>query len=231
MSLIAKMYIEDKEINILDFKFRFHRAVDEHGKPMGKPNGTVFEIIFETTSDQSFMQWSIATDMTKHVKIVVSPVTAASKSRIIELYDVHCVHFKNNFNAQNGEPMTTLIHLTPAIMIDDGYKVLDHYWKKTDLSANAPITVLNNDDEEGKVIDYYLVGSEGTRIEDIGEEKEIYLVLETEGMTGKKITINLSSKSHDFEYQGKRLENDILRDYQIQGEQDKIKLKVRPSNQ
>ena len=231
MSLIAKMYVEDKEINILDFKFRFTRSTDEHGKPMGKPRGTLFEIIFETTSDQSFMQWSIATDMTKHVKIVVSPVTAASKSRIIELYDVHCVHFKNNFNAQNGEPMTTLIHLTPAIMIDDGYKVLDHYWKKTDLSANAPITVLNNDDEEGKVIDYYLVGSEGTRIEDIGEEKEIYLVLETEGMTGKKITINLSSKSHDFEYQGKRLENDILRDYQIQGEQDKIKLKVLPSNQ
>ena len=51
MSLIAKMYVEDKEINILDFKFRFTRAVDEHGKPMGIPRGTIFEIIFETTSD------------------------------------------------------------------------------------------------------------------------------------------------------------------------------------
>ena len=79
MSLIAKLYVEDKEINILDFKFRFTRSVDEHGMPMGKPNGTVFEIIFETTADQSFMAWSIATDMTKHVKIVVSPVTATSK--------------------------------------------------------------------------------------------------------------------------------------------------------
>lgn len=230
MSLVAKLYVEDKEINILDFKFRFTRSTDEHGKPMGKPRGTVFEIIFETTSDQSFMSWSIATDMTKHVKIVVSPVTATSKSRIIELYDVHCVHFKNNFNAKDGEPMTTLIHLTPAIMIDDGYKVLDHYWKKTDLSANAPVTVLKKDEEEGKVIDYYLIDSEGTRIDEIGEEKEIFLVLETEEMTGKKITINLSSKSHDFEYQGERLENDILRNYQIQGEQDKIKLKVLPAN-
>ena len=101
-------------------------------------------------------------------------------------------------------------------MIDDGYKVLDHYWKKTDLSASAPVTVLNtNKEEEGKVIDYYLIDSEGTRIDEIGEEKEIFLVLETEEMTGKKITINLSSKSHDFEYQEKRLENDILRDYQI----------------
>ena len=134
---------------------------------MGKPRGTIFEILFETTSDQSFMEWSIATDMTKHVKIVVSPVTQTSKSRVIELYDVHCVYFKNNFNAQNGEPMTTLIHLTPAIMIDDGRKVLDHYWKKTDLSANAPVTVLNNnEEEESKIIDYYIIGEDGTRITD-----------------------------------------------------------------
>ncbi len=231
MSLIAKMYVEDKEINILDFKFRFTRSTDEHGKPMGKPRGTIFEIIFETTADQSFMAWSVATDMTKHVKIVVSPVTATSKSRIIELYDVHCVYFKNNFNAKNGEPMTTLVHLTPAIMIDDGYKVLDHYWKKTDLSMdNITPTVLKRDEEKGKVIDYYLIDSEGTRIEKIEEQEEIFLVLETEEMTGKKITIDLSSKSHDFEYQGERLENDILRDYQIQGEQDKIKLKVLPAN-
>ncbi|WP_338813324.1 type VI secretion system tube protein TssD [Bernardetia sp. Wsw4-3y2] len=226
MSLIAKMYIEDKEINILDFKFRFTRSTDEHGKPMGKPRGTVFEIIFETTSDQSFMQWSIATDMTKHVKIVVSPVTAASKSRIIELYDVHCVHFKNNFNAQNGEPMTTLIHLTPAIMIDDGYKVLDHYWKKTDLSANAPITVLNNEDEEGKIIDYYAIGEDGTRITEFKIGEHIMLVIESEGMEGKTIDIDLADKDHDFEYQGNRLPNDRLANYQITGEQNKIELVV-----
>ena len=230
MSLVAKMHIEDKEINILDYKFRFIRSTDEHGKPMGKPRGTIFEILFETTSDQSFMEWSIATDMTKHVKIVVSPVTQTSKSRVIELYDVHCVHFKNNFNAQNGEPMTTLIHLTPAIMIDDGRKVLDHYWKKTDLSANVPVTVLKNEEEEGRVIDYYLIGEEGTRIDEVGEEKEITLVLETEQMEGKKLTIDLSSKTHDFEYEGKRLENDKLNNYQIKGEQDKIKLKVIPTN-
>jgi len=127
--------------------------------------------------------------------------------------------------------MTTLIHLTPAIMIDDGYKVLDHYWKTKDLSAtNVTPTVIKQDDDEGKVIDYYLIGSEGTRIEEIGEEEEIFLILETEEMTGKKITIDLSSKSHDFEYQGKRLENDILTNYQIQGNQDKIKLKVLPAN-
>ena len=160
-------------------------------------------------------------------KKVPTPVTATSKSRIIELYDVHCVHFKNNFNAQNGEPMTTLIHLTPAIMIDDGYKVLDHYWKKTDLSASVPVTVLNNnEEEESKIIDYYVIGEDGTRITDFKVGQQVTLVIESEGMEGKTIDINLSDKNHDFEYKGNRLPNDRLDKYQITGEQDKIELVV-----
>ncbi len=39
--------------------------------------------------------------MIKPVKIVISPVTGASKSRIIELYDVHFVDFKNDFHSIN----------------------------------------------------------------------------------------------------------------------------------
>ncbi len=227
MSLVAKLYLEDKEINILDFKFRFTRSTDEHGKPMGKPRGTLFEIIFETTSDQSFMTWSIATDMTKHVKIVVSPVTAASKSRVIELYDVHCVHFKNNFNAQDGEPMTTLIHLTPAIMIDDGYKVLDHYWKKTDLNAAAPATTVESE-EDPVLVDVYYVDEDNKRLNkdklQIGQQ--VYLVIESENGVGKKISMSLNDSSRDFEYQGKRLENDILRDVGITVNKQKFALKV-----
>ena len=227
MSLVAKLYVEDKEINILDFKFRFTRSTDEHGKPMGKPNGTVFEIIFETTSDQSFMSWAIATDMTKHVKIVVSPVTATSKSRVIELYDVHCVHFRNNFNAQDGEPMTTLIHLTPAIMIDDGYKVLDHYWKKTDLSVSAPITTLEPEKQPVFIESYY----ENKQEERISDEEvkigdEVTLVLKTTDAVGKTITVSLQDEAKDFEYEGKRLENDLLENITISADVQRIPLKV-----
>ena len=227
MSLVAKLYVEDKEINILDFKFRFTRSTDEHGKPMGKPNGTVFEIIFETTSDQSFMSWAIATDMTKHVKIVVSPVTATSKSRVIELYDVHCVHFRNNFNAQDGEPMTTLIHLTPAIMIDDGYKVLDHYWKKTDLSVSAPITTLEPEKQPVFIESYY----ENKQEERISDEEvkigdEVTLVLKTTDTVGKTITVSLQDEAKDFEYEGKRLENDLLENITISADVQRIPLKV-----
>ncbi|WP_375563445.1 type VI secretion system tube protein TssD (plasmid) [Bernardetia sp. OM2101] len=224
MSLAAKLYVEDKEITILDFKFRFTRSTDEHGKPMGKPRGTVFEVTFETTADQSFMEWSIATDMTKHVKIVVSPVTATSKSRIIELYDVHCVHFKNNFNANNGEPSTTLIHLTPAIMIDDGYKVLDHYWKKTDLSNTVAPTVIKNE-EELEIISLHFEDANKKKINEI-EEGIVYLVVETQHGIGKKIDIDLSNQLHNFKYEGKVLTNDILKNISITKDIMPIELEV-----
>ena len=226
MSLIAKMQIEDKEINILDFKFRFTRSTDEHGKPMGRPNGTIFEIIFETTSDQSFMSWAVATDMTKHVKIVVSPVTATSKSRVIELYDVHCVHFKNNFNAQDGEPMTTLIHLTPAIMIDDGYKVLDHYWKKTDLNAAAPITTIEPEKQK-KLISAHFEDENNNKIEiDKIKDQIVYLILKTKDTVGDSISINIDNEHHRFKHNGKFLEDGILENLHITADTMRVELET-----
>ncbi|WP_338790939.1 type VI secretion system tube protein TssD [Bernardetia sp. MNP-M8] len=227
MSLVAKMYVEDKEINILDFKFRFTRSTDEHGKPMGKPRGTIFEIIFETTADQSFMSWSIATDMTKHVKIVVSPVTAMSKSRIIELYDVHCVHFRNNFNAKSGEPMTTLIHLTPAIMVDDGYKLLDHYWKKTDLSTENVTPTIIERDKELEIIDIYYEDKQGNKIEHI-YLGDVVLVLKTKNGEGKNLDIDLQDQDHTYIHNGEKLEDGILTDISIVGDTTKVELKVIP---
>ena len=160
-------------------------------------------------------------------KKVPTPVTATNKSRIIELYDVHCVHFKNNFNAQNGEPMTTLIHLTPAIMIDDGYKVLDHYWKKTDLSAKAPITTVEPEKEPIFVESYY-ENEKGERIAQ-GEVKtgdEVTLILKTTDAVGKTITVSLQDEAKDFEYQGKRLENDLLENITITADVQRIPLKI-----
>ena len=173
------------------------------------------------------MEWSIATDMTKHVKIIVSPVTQTSKSRVIELYDVHCVYFKNNFNAQNGEPMTTLIHLTPAIMIDDGRKVLDHYWKKTDLSTNNVTPTVIEQDKELEIIDIYYEDKEGNKLERIYLGDAV-LVLKTKNGEGKTLEVDLQDPDHTYIRDGKTVENGILKDISIVGETTKINLKIRP---
>ena len=40
------------------------------------------------------------------------------------------------------------------------------------------------------------------------------------------MTIDLDDKSLDYEYNGKRLENDIIRNISITGDQTKLKLKA-----
>ena len=193
---------------------------------MGKPNGTVFEIIFETTADQSFMAWSISTDMRKDVKIVVSPVSGASKSRIIELYDVYCVHFKNNFSSTTGEPMTTLIHLTPAIMIDDGYKVLDHYWKTKDLSAKAPVTTVEPDKEK-KLVSAHFEDENNKKIEQ--EEiktQTVFLVIVTKDTVEQTVSLNIDHQKHYFKYKGKTLENGILENLQVTADTMRLELEA-----
>ncbi|MEN7549695.1 type VI secretion system tube protein TssD [Rapidithrix thailandica] len=227
MSLIAKLYVEDKEINILDFKFRFTRSVDEHGKPMGKPNGTLFDITFETTSDQSFFAWSVGMDMVKKVKIVVSPVTQDSKSRVFELYDVHCVFFKNNFNGVNGEPMTTQVKLSPAILYDGGYKILEHYWKETDLSArDTPVTTIAPE-KELEIIKMHYEDQNGEEISELFYGN-VTLVIRTRNGSNKKLTIDLDDKHHDFIYRGQSLEDDLLKDIALVGDVTRVDVEVVP---
>ncbi len=157
-------------------------------------------------------------------KKVPTPVTAASKSRIIELYDVHCVHFRNNFNAQDGEPMTTLIHLTPAIMIDDGYKVLDHYWKKTDLSADAPVTTVEPE-KQGKLVSAHYEDENNIKIDMNKVDNQIvYLVLKTKDTVGQSIDINIDNDHHYFKYNGKLLKDGVIENLHVTADTMRIEL-------
>ncbi|MEN7551934.1 type VI secretion system tube protein TssD [Rapidithrix thailandica] len=224
MSLLAKMYVEDQEYTILDFKFKFTRSVDESGKPMGKPNGTLFDILFETTSDQSFFEWSTGMDMAKKVKIVVSPVTQDSKSRVLELYDVHCVFFRNHFNGVNNQSMTTNVKLSPAILYDGGVKILEHYWKETDLSAqDTPVTTIEPE-KELEIISIHYEDENGNRLEKIGKGK-VNLVLETRNGAGKKVDVQLDNRNQEGGEEG------VLRGVSIVGDITKMEVEVASQEQ
>ena len=250
MSLVAKLFIEEQEINLFDLNFRFSRSVDATGKPMGKPRGTVFKLVFEATRGRHdfFMDWAVDTHMMKNAKIVISPVTATSKSRVMELYDVCCIHhqihFKNGqdtelnvernpridalLRSDRGASLLLEVHLTPAILINDGVKILEHYWKKTDLNANEVAATTVEPEKEPQLIESYYENKEGKRINDeelqIGDE--VFLVICSKNGIGEMVTISLANNTRDFEYQGKHLKDDILRDIKITSDIQRIALKT-----
>ncbi|ASF44251.1 hypothetical protein [Capnocytophaga endodontalis] len=84
-----------------------------------------------------------------------------------------------------------------------------------------------NKDEPKIIMSYFtdlndkILGNRG----EIGDE--VYLVVEGKNLAGKKANLDLTDDEIDFEYNGERLENDILKGYVFKNDKtEHIKLKI-----
>lgn len=223
MSIIAKLHIEDKTFNLLKFNFSLNQKAGINGFPSAKPTGGIFNIVFETTKDALFFEWMISENTMQNLKIVLSPSAMNSKSRTIELLDAYCIKHQENFDGINNEPMMTYIQVSPAIMVQDGTKIFEWYWKVTDLNANVTPTVIDNEPE---IIRQYITDFEDNEINDYKTGDTILIHLETKNSVGEKITLSLNDKTQDFKYNGTILKNDTLKDYHINNDIEQIELEV-----
>ncbi len=82
------------------------------------------------------------------------------------------------------------------------------------------------EEEVKKLLDFYITNKQGERISDVEVGNEVYLVVKTLNLVGETMNLNLANKEADFEYQGQRLENDILSGYTIGSSTERILLKV-----
>ena len=95
------------------------------------------------------------------------------------------------------------------------------------MSVSAPITTLEPEKQPVFIESYY----ENKQEERISDEEvkigdEVTLVLKTTDTVGKTITVSLQDEAKDFEYEGKRLENDLLENITISADVQRIPLKV-----
>jgi hypothetical protein len=67
----------------------------------------------------------------------------------------------------------------------------------------------------------------GKRIDNIGKEKQVYLIVETRNSIGNKFDIDLSDMKRVFEYDGNRLEENILQNVEITLDKMKFKLDIK----
>ncbi|PID68919.1 MAG: hypothetical protein CR968_00450 [Flavobacteriia bacterium] len=82
------------------------------------------------------------------------------------------------------------------------------------------------DDKAPKVIDYFITDKEGVRIEEAQLEDIVYLNIITENLVGQSITVNLEHPKVDYIFNGERLKNVVLKDYQVKADNEKFNLKV-----
>ncbi len=89
---------------------------------------------------------------------------------------------------------------------------------------------LNEEEKEPKqkIVKAYFTNLEGEPLEKITKEKEIYLVIETENMSGEEVIINLPAHYGDFKYEGELITEDKVLKLSVGGSTEKIKLEVVP---
>ncbi|WP_444542244.1 bacteriophage T4 gp5 trimerisation domain-containing protein, partial [Capnocytophaga stomatis] len=81
--------------------------------------------------------------------------------------------------------------------------------------------------EKPKINEVYYTDEKGNRINQGIIGQDIYLIIKGESLKGEKTDLDLSDDEIDFEYQGKRLVDDILKGYIFENDkQEKIPLKV-----
>ncbi|MCF6346851.1 MAG: hypothetical protein L3J20_00950 [Flavobacteriaceae bacterium] len=226
MSIIAKMYVDNKVINILVLTNHLYQKTDWTGKPNGIPMGGLFQIIFESDGDTLFFEWMVSEDMMKEVKLIFSPVIMNGKSRTIQLYDTHCVGYEEYFSSTTDKPITTTLILSPGIIVENNEILLKKHWRISDpfIKKVAPTSVPK--EEEPKIIDYYLTDVNNNKIEKAKIGDIIILNIKTKDLIGEILNINLNDKTVDFKYNGELLINDTLTGLKINSNLEKIELEV-----
>ncbi len=147
MAIIAKMYIDDQVMNLIDFKMSFKQNTDYTGRPTTKPLLQIIDAVYETTKDVDIFAWSIHPTMLKKVIVEFSPSTMSSKTKRYEFYDVACTLYKEGFNGQNSNPALTTIGMSAAIF-KYGNTIAEKSWKVSDIHNQVAPTVIQNDSEE-----------------------------------------------------------------------------------
>lgn len=211
MSIITKLYIDDKEFIILDYNLDINTKTDSVGKPCSVASGGMWNITIETTKDTLFYEWATSPTMMKEVKIVQSPVALNGKSKTFDLYDVFCVAHRIRFNAVNAIPMLTHITITPAIMVVDGEVIFEKHWKVSNIhNSDVEPTVLEQ--EEPEIISYHIQDEHNHKLtkDEIEVGDEITLVVESKNAVGETLEVDLDDNRLDYESNGKKLKNDIL---------------------
>jgi|GEM_PF-677678 len=145
--------------------------------------------------------------------------------------DAALIYWKETFNSVGEEPMTVTITISAAIQ-----EVKTITWVETwqeswvPPSEQMPYQAVEVEDTEPRIVKQYITDREDIQLNQYERSHEIYCVLETKNMHNEIVDIDLSTFEVSLLYQGERLQDNIIKDYTISTDQEKIPLQVIPED-
>ncbi len=230
------MYVDDLVYNIRQLDFGFDQKINTNGTASTQPLGGLFNIEVESPKNTHLYAWGASNLDMKYVKLVFSPVTLASKSRTIELYDTLCIAHHDYFHSEGKDPMVSVLRLSPAIIVQDGQTMVEKNWKVTDLSRQnvepTAVPVSTEDEEEQEesqpvITEMYYESLDGVIWNNWLDHGEFILCVKSQNSVGKSFSSNLNFPNRIIEYQGNELVDNKLENIAIKSNEMKIKLKSK----
>ncbi len=232
MSIKTTLFVDDLEFCVLDHSMGFFQNSDYAGSPNRKTKAQPFRFTVEASKDTTFCEWAVDSAMQKkYVKIVFSPTSGMSKSTTIELLDVYCIRCVYNFKAASSQPFTVDFDLSPGIIMREGAVLLKRSWAVSDPEMPDVATVeRETEDNTPRIIKQYITDRDDTELNTYERGQELYCVLESENFDNETIDIDLSELNVSLLYQGKQLQDNIIKNYTIGADAEKIPLQVIPED-
>lgn len=146
-------------------------------------------------------------------------------------------YYQESACAYTNEPTTTRVIFCPfELRINNLY--ISRYSQKTErgvwyFDEPEPEEPKQEIDTDIDLSEIYYTDKKGNRIKENDFEPDtiIYVIVKGKNLAGKTGDLELSNTKVDFEYEGKHLENDILENYTLKSDYNRIELKViKPKN-
>lgn len=232
MSIQVKLIVDDMEFTLLQHYFGFFQNSDYTGRPTSAPQANTFDGVIEASKDNTFYEWSIhPSQMKKKVEIIFSSRFGTGKSTKITLLDVHCVFCQYHFSSTGDNPFTITFSLSPATIMVDDQLMLSRHWKVTDPALlNQPVTEREEEDKEPRITKQYITDRDDVELKSYERGQHIYCILESEHMDNELVDIDLSSFKVPLLYRGKEVAGNIIKDFTINANEEKIPLQLIPEN-
>ena len=230
MAMKAMLFVDGEYYNLKSFDYGFVTGSNANGFSSGKTRQVGLTCEIEAIRQEYFEEWAFEDHMKKYVEVHMQhTVQGHGKTRVLKCHDSFLLEFNTRFSSTSEEPMSFHLFMKSGA-IEASWSTAAHVEKWSELPTQDGEATVIEEEIEGSILDISYEDNQGNVITKIRKNKDVFLVVKTENMTGKTIDIDLSDDAYNFEYNGQILENDQLLNYSVANDISRIPLKTIKQN-